>query len=870
MPVNAALGGILSVNNTTRGSDVVVSSGDSITGPGSITVTGGVTVDALDSSGALNIGTSTATAITIGRSGITTDFPSGSTVDFSGVTVNGLSNSFLNVGSATDAVATGDLAAGTTASGGLFYDASDTTLSVGLGTATKRGVSIIPNNTTGFKGTTAIIEGEHAVGASGDTGGSITVCSGRGDGTADNGWVWIWANEAGLTSTTAEDVFIEGGYSGNNALLAQPGVVNVYGGSYKGGGAASAHGAGVELWASLPAADSGTPALNGGDIGISCSDGINGGTNGAIKFFHDRVFPKTFLTGTLLGQISSDGWQVDNWLNVGAGGLATATADLAAGSSAENSLHWDDSNGRLNLYSSTAGDTNKNMINLIIRNSTGVGAAGLGGAINWTIEAGDSFVDQFGSVSVIRQDSLATSVGYGNMYFTTQRGDAGPPLNQNNNVNMLILGNTDVADGGPRAEFYDHDSVRTCMIDMQNQTLTIGSTTGVYLDGDTGFGRIGTAADATAAGDWVSGLTGAARVFYDQSDQSMCLFDSSGDDRIELKADLGLVAGRNAAGTVIWEARQSTGQLTMRNAAAATQILLDSLTGYGRIGASSLATAAGDFSAGSSDPTSMFWDSSAGTLSLQRSASGITFGTNLALMAHNSSGAGGAGMGAGINWQLETTSGTLDSVGTVGTILRDNGGSSSAYADMFFTIQRGPTNNNVTAFRIGNSDTAAGNVRAEFKNSSNATTGLLDMDAETLSIGATTGGTVTVTGAAGETSSTQFASAVVDFSVSGTASGLIPAGALPVSVVTRVLTTISGGGATGYEIGDGSDVDRWGSISALTAGTTSDPEDFTDNSLGFNNSASAADVVLTGIGGTPTAGTVRVTVSYMSFGAPTS
>jgi len=115
-----------------------------------------------------------------------------------------------------------------------------------------------------------------------------------------------------------------------------------------------------------------------------------------------------------------------------------------------------------------------------------------------------------------------------------------------------------------------------------------------------------------------------------------------------------------------------------------------------------------------------------------------------------------------------------------------------------------------------------------------------------------------------------YTSALIDFSVSGTATGLIPIGSLPASITTRVLTTISGGGATGYEVGDTGDVDRWGSIAALTAGTTSTPADFTDNTLSFNNSASAEDVILTGIGGTPTAGTVRVLLAYMSFAAPTS
>lgn len=114
------------------------------------------------------------------------------------------------------------------------------------------------------------------------------------------------------------------------------------------------------------------------------------------------------------------------------------------------------------------------------------------------------------------------------------------------------------------------------------------------------------------------------------------------------------------------------------------------------------------------------------------------------------------------------------------------------------------------------------------------------------------------------------APAVVDFAVSGTATGLIPAGAMVIGVSTRILTTISGGGATGYQVGDGIDVDRWGVRSSLVVGQITDPRDFTTNVLIFNNTASAADVVLTGEGGTPTAGTVRIVVTYMSLTAPTS
>lgn len=96
-----------------------------------------------------------------------------------------------------------------------------------------------------------------------------------------------------------------------------------------------------------------------------------------------------------------------------------------------------------------------------------------------------------------------------------------------------------------------------------------------------------------------------------------------------------------------------------------------------------------------------------------------------------------------------------------------------------------------------------------------------------------------------------------------TAVGLIPAGSLVMGVVARVTTPITG--ATSFDIGDGSDVDRWGA--AITTTTTS-PTDFTDNTLSWTTSA--GDVVFTANGGNFTAGAVRLVVTLMSLTAPTS
>jgi len=99
-----------------------------------------------------------------------------------------------------------------------------------------------------------------------------------------------------------------------------------------------------------------------------------------------------------------------------------------------------------------------------------------------------------------------------------------------------------------------------------------------------------------------------------------------------------------------------------------------------------------------------------------------------------------------------------------------------------------------------------------------------------------------------------------------TASSLIPAGVFLIGVTVRVTTLITG--ATSFTIGDGSDVDRWGTGIAVAAGTTTTIADFTAD--GFGQFVAANDVVLTATGSNFTAGAVRITAHYLSLTAATS
>lgn len=101
-----------------------------------------------------------------------------------------------------------------------------------------------------------------------------------------------------------------------------------------------------------------------------------------------------------------------------------------------------------------------------------------------------------------------------------------------------------------------------------------------------------------------------------------------------------------------------------------------------------------------------------------------------------------------------------------------------------------------------------------------------------------------------------------------TASGLIPAGAILIGVATRVTTALgTTNGTTGYQIGDGSDVDRWGNKTGTDTTTHSDNSDATGSFLEAYNSA--GDVVITANGGNfDGIGDIKVTAQFITNIAP--
>lgn len=162
-------------------------------------------------------------------------------------------------------------------------------------------------------------------------------------------------------------------------------------------------------------------------------------------------------------------------------------------------------------------------------------------------------------------------------------------------------------------------------------------------------------------------------------------------------------------------------------------------------------------------------------------------------------------------------------------------------------------------------------ILAEFGNLSElATTGVVIRNGE----GSWTAGTSVSLGAAGEALRIKQATTLIE-DVSGAtevATDLIPAGTFCLGVVTRIVTALGDSNSTtGYTVGDGSDADRWGVASAITAGTQTGQlaNPATANPTGFF--VSAQSVTLTAVGGNFDAtGDIRVTAFYIEMDAPTS
>lgn len=124
---------------------------------------------------------------------------------------------------------------------------------------------------------------------------------------------------------------------------------------------------------------------------------------------------------------------------------------------------------------------------------------------------------------------------------------------------------------------------------------------------------------------------------------------------------------------------------------------------------------------------------------------------------------------------------------------------------------------------------------------------------------------VSVANLADHSAETQIQTTFVDVATSAgssvSAAGLIPAGSFLIGVTVRVLVSV--GGPASFDVGDGTDVDRWGAAILSTIGTTTDITDFSSGAV--TTFPLANDVVITSTGVDFTSGSIRITVHYMTL-----
>ena len=97
---------------------------------------------------------------------------------------------------------------------------------------------------------------------------------------------------------------------------------------------------------------------------------------------------------------------------------------------------------------------------------------------------------------------------------------------------------------------------------------------------------------------------------------------------------------------------------------------------------------------------------------------------------------------------------------------------------------------------------------------------------------------------------------------------LFPANVIRIGVSLRVITAITG--ATTFDAGDGTDVDRYGAALAIALDTVADFSDATADPSSGGWNGSTGDVVLTANGSNFTGGEVRAVAHYFEVAAPQS
>jgi len=309
---------IYAATSVTVGTTVTITT-NAVTGSAGLTV---------DTAAALSLGTATATSITIGRSGVLTDFPSGSSVDFTGATVTGLA---LGASSLAATLAVGN----TTGGNDIIFTSGD----------------VIQGEDAAAGGNLALNGGDSS--ASNNAGGAVSVIGGVGNGSGAGGALTLTGGLAGATGGGGNIVM-----SGGAGIAGIGGAVTIFGG--QSGGANQGGNVIVRAGAAANAAGAtpGTLTLDGGD-----SSGSSGASGGNVV-----------ITGGDSGAFSQSGGTVSI---TGGTGLVTDNAGGAVSVTGGPAIGGDNAGGAVSVTGgSSTGTVNGADVTVAGGSATGTGVDG--------------------------------------------------------------------------------------------------------------------------------------------------------------------------------------------------------------------------------------------------------------------------------------------------------------------------------------------------------------------------------------------------------------------------------------------------------------------------------------------------------------
>jgi hypothetical protein len=176
------------------------------------------------------------------------------------------------------------------------------------------------------------------------------------------------------------------------------------------------------------------------------------------------------------------------------------------------------------------------------------------------------------------------------------------------------------------------------------------------------------------------------------------------------------------------------------------------------------------------------------------------------------------------------------------------------------SFERGFMRATATAFEFGHEKGSTGGVARPVK--------ILSDNIVRVDVGIDTASTVTHYGLYGDVKEFVLVKTLAGFTgATMTITNAIPSGSIVLGVAVRVTTAITGdAGFTGFSVGDGIDVDRWGANLNPAKDETSDLTDCTITSIPIY--AAATSIVFSAVGNDFTAGGVRVVIVYKTISPP--